>query len=855
MLTKSIFISPTRERARDFARQYDGKGFLQTFTLQEYVYTTFASSGKNLAFRQAGGIEESLLLEEALKGIEVKHFGFLKNDFESYTNTAAAILQFFYMVKSNHVDIKHFKYPPEKLHDLERLFDAFEKAKRKRNLVDYADIQLFVLDRIRSGNALNGYETIYYDKFEQSGIHLWGSGIENEIYEEIRKHPKAVISEKDRTNRLRNIHVNRVFSRYNEIEEAARIAKTILITTGCDLNDIVIAAGRLDKYLLSFEQVFAKYELPVFVTQGMPLYHFPVFQDLIDYLGKGKSLEEARKMLMARYHSIRKMLDDPFLAGIHDSTKGSLRAIENLIAHLRSLSKLEIRKKDLARFVNESLRGEFVYHKKPGIHVQELNQLVHRQFEHVILIGVDSENIPLVPSGNFLYGPRDMVSVFGQNNSWLLSAFHIDEVFTNNTNVYVVKAGNEDRMELKFARLLVDRVPDIEKLDPYIIPDNIKYRVLNKEDILSQQEPVRVRLDDNAEKFIASLISPEFTAYDGIVANFNKEMPYFSVSQFNTYAKCPLQYFFSTVLKLKEPSTTEGFDPMQMGTIAHACFEMFGRGVIDGSIRMPASLNAVIKKKMKSIAEAAFREIIKEDNIEESIEHRVQLYELTKGLDGEPENDKDRGVLLKFLDYVYNENNTYGYMLRNIHEVEYKFEPSEFDIEGIPMKGFIDRVDIADDRVILIDYKPTKKVDDDVRDNLLGKMTSFKEFQLPVYSLLANKRFNKDGSRAVESFLLTFKDKGGEFSRVSYKNGVFSFEKKTTGRNGNTEVLDDPDYEKNMKNEIKNIVANIRKGDFRFSLDEDACEWCGFVRICRKEVRIDCLTNLIHEVSHEELES
>lgn len=836
MITKSIFISPTRERARDFARQYEGKGFLQTFTLQEYIYTTFASSSENLALRQATGIEEGILLEEALRDLDLKHFGFLKNDFESYVNTAAAVLQFFYMVKSNRVDIKHFRYPTDKEHDLKLLFDAYEKSKRKRNLVDYADIQLFVLERIRTGGALDGYERIYYDTFEQSGIHLWGTGIEREIFEEIKKHPSSVISQKDRKNRLRNITVNRVFSRYNEIEEAARIAKSILITTGCALNDIVIAAGRLDNYLLSFEQVFASYGLPVFVTQGLPLYHFPVFHDLIEYIRKGKTLEEARKMLLARYHAIRKKLDDPSLEGLHDAVKGSLIAIQHLIIRLREMGKLGIRKKDMAGFIDSALRGEFVYHKKPGIYVQELNQLVHRQFDHVILIGVDSENIPLVPSGSFLYGPRDLASVFGQNNSWQLSAFHMDEVFTNNANVYVIRAGNDDRKELKFSQVLVDRVPDIDDRGPYEVPGEIKYRVMNKENILSQKSPERIRLDDNGERFIESLISPEFTAFDGIIKNFSRETPYFSVSQFNTYARCPLQYFFSNVLRLKEPSTSEGFDPMQFGTLAHACFEMFGRGVIDGSIVLPPDLNDKIKKKMMSIAGEAFKEMIKEGGIEETIDHRVQLFELTRGLEEEPADDKDKGVLLKFLEYVYDESNAYGYMLRNLREVEYKFEPSEFDIDGIPMKGYIDRVDVADDRVVLIDYKPTKTISTTILEDMLEKIQSFKEYQLPVYSLLANKRFNADRSRAVESFLLTFKNKKGEeFSRVTYKDGVFSFEKKT-GRNETTEIPD-PDYENNMKNEIKNIVANINKGDFRFSLDEDACDWCNFTKICRRDMK------------------
>lgn len=838
MISKSIFISPTRERARDFARLYEGKDFLQTFTLQEFIYTAYASSVETLACRQASGMEENLLLEETISGLELKHFGFLKNDYESYLNTAAAMLQFYYMVKSNRVDVKYFKYPSEKESDLIRIKDEYEKLKKKRNLVDYADMQLFVLEKIRNGGELDKYAKIHYDAFEESGIHLWGSGIEREIYEEIQKHPAAVIAVKDRANRLKNIQVNRVFSRYNEIEEAARIAKSILISNGCSINDIVIAVGNLGKYLLGFEQVFSAYGLPVFVTQGLPLYHFPVFQEVVDFVKKGKSLDDARKMLFGKYHATKKKLEDPSLEAIHDSVKGSLRAMENIAAHLRSLSKLKIVRKDMAGFISNTLREEFVYYKKPGIYIQELNQLVHRQFEHVILMGVDSENIPQVPSGNFLYGPRDLVSVFGQNNSWLLSAFHIDEIFTNNTYVYVVRAGTEDKKELKFSQVLVDRVPDIYERGQYLIPDEIKYQVLNKADILSQKAPERIRLDDNGEKFIDSLISTEFTAFDGIVEMFSRDMPYFSVSQFNTYAQCPLKYFFSTILGLREPSSAEGFDQMQMGDLAHTCFEMFGRGVIDGSIKLPAILNAPVKKRMKSIAGTAFRELLKKNEMEETIDHRVQLFELTRGLEDEPVSDADKGALLKFLEYVYDENNTYGYMLRNISEVEYKFEPQDFDIDGIPMKGYIDRIDVADDRVVLIDYKPTKKVDNTIREELLDKITSFKEFQLTVYSLLADKRFNNDRSKSIESFLLTFRDKKGEeFSRVTYRDGVFSFEKKTAGRNAATEIIDEPDYEKNMKNEIKGIVANIRKGNFGFSLDEDACEWCGFTKMCRRDVR------------------
>ena len=830
MLKKSIFISPTRERARDFVQNYRGNHVLETFTIPEFINYLFSGSRENLGKREIDDAEKLLLLEEVLDLLKLKHFIYL--DVDSFPSTIAVILKYFYLVKANRMEVGENKnFTNEKMNELEKIFLKYEDLKKKRNLVDYADKMISVCSKLENLKILDEFEEIYCDQFENKGVHLWGNLLEKEIYEHLKKSEKTISVEMENKKQLKKLYYNEVFSRYNEIEEAARIAKSILQKNKCNPNDIVVAVGKLDNYVPGFEQVFSKYGLSVFVTRGTGLGHFPIFIDAVKQLKKGKSIDELLETLSKRFYLIKKNSEELGLEKISYSIMKNLSALQETLKVLRRIKKLDLNGKDIAQFLFDNYKDRSVYAGRAGINVQELNQLVYRSFEHVIVLGVDSESLPIVGGDNFLYSSRDMEKFFGQNNSYMLSSFHLGEIFNNNENVYIVKAKNSEKVKLELSQIVLEEVPEMgdeKKRERYPVGKDAR----NKEDLLVQDIPSRVKLDDNGEKYVESITSPMFTGYDGILKNFSREFRCFSVSQFNSYARCPLNYYFNSILRIKPPESSEEFDPMQMGSLAHECYQLLGSEVLNGKYDMPQSMNKSVKNKMLAIAKIAYKNMLKEAKVKkESVHHKIQFHALTRGLVDEPTSEKEKGVLRTFLDYTYDGTNGNGDNLQFIQSVELEIKPNDFEIEGIKIKGFIDRVDLVENKSVLIDYKPTKTVNDNIKNELFEKFFELKEFQLPVYSLYANEHLSKKKDTTVEAFLLSFKNgKPCEFSKVKYDNDTFSFE------NESGEYIEDKNYEKKMKKAIKKIVSDIKKGKFNFSLDEDACQWCNFVTICHRNV-------------------
>ncbi len=838
-ISKSIFIAPTRERARDFALSGNEKGFLETFALAGFVHHVYNSLPESIHYRQITNIEEQILFEKVIEKTPLKHFQFIKDDPLSYANTIKSIRDFFYLVKSNNAVIGDFRYDSDKQYDLESLYRGFEEIKKSQYVNDYPDRSVAVLETLRNRDWMNRYNTIYCDSFEENGVHLWGSGLDSEVYGEIAGSPRCTRVQDDKNSRLDTVYHNTVFNRINEIEEAARIVKTLVIEEKCQPEDIVIAAGNLGPYLTAFEDVFARYNMPVFITGGVPLAHFPVFNDTIRMLRSGKGLDAVEKMLFGRLGGIKKQLSDQTNPHLQSAMMKSAEAVDHLLHILRTIRRLGITHTDIGSLIFDTYRDEKVYVKRPGVMVQELNQTVHRKFERLILLGVDSENIPGTITGNFLYGAGDTERIFGQNNPWKLYTLYLDQVFRNSRFVHVISAKNENGKRLELSRILVNCCPDIEKRLPFSCSDKNRFRVLNREDILNLKEPCRVKLDPDGEDYIASITTNEYTSHDGVLKKFYRNFSYFSVSQFNQYARCPLSYYFSYILNLKPPESDEGLDAMTTGTFAHACFETMSREVIDKRYSMPGSLTEGLKKKMQAIAEKEYRKILKEKKISGmgNIYHRMQFHNLTRGLSDEDIREANKGILLKFLEYVYDPENRDRYRLNSIHSVEHVIEPGEFSIDGIPVKGLIDRVDMNDERIAVIDYKPTKIVDKSVREELIRKMLEYREFQLPVYALYSHEQLDTGKNKTIETFLLTFRDsKACEFSKVLYRNGVFTFMMETGGRNSTEEELVLDDFEVNMRKEIKKIVNNIKKGDFRLTPGEEACRWCNFITICHQDL-------------------
>lgn len=177
-----------------------------------------------------------------------------------------------------------------------------------------------------------------------------------------------------------------------------------------------------------------------------------------------------------------------------------------------------------------------------------------------------------------------------------------------------------------------------------------------------------------------------------------------SASKLNSYARCPRQFFYRNVLEIDEPESIY----LRVGSLVHdALKEIITPGATGDEVRA-------------ALRDAGTREIA-----ERLVTDAFQ----------------DAGAWMRELSVKYLEN-----MLRDVATLEalregnYRVrmleEPVEGEVEGMPLRGRMDRVDDVEGLgPVVIDYKISGSVDKSY-GTVLRKMES-NYWQLPVYAVMA----------------------------------------------------------------------------------------------------------------------
>jgi len=319
----------------------------------------------------------------------------------------------------------------------------------------------------------------------------------------------------------------------------------------------------------------------------------------------------------------------------------------------------------------------------------------------------------------------------------------------------------------------------------------------------------------------SDLIKNKLTLYK------NKE---YSISQLETYAKCPFKFFIERILNIKpleEP--TEEIEAKEMGSILHSILFEFYTELRDRNLQLQNCSEEVFAEASKIMREIAERGVNAA-----SFNSPVTFYEKEKilGFGGKWENS----VLYKFLE---EERDDAGNLIPSFFEVSFGTLKKEWtdkslsssepvEIDGIRLRGKIDRIEISEgDKLFnIVDYK------------LGGKKPTFKELkngislQLPVYlyaaSELLKKKYNKDFS-PNDMIIYSLKYSADKFGKdpVSIKN---SRDKEITT----------PEQLINLTIEhVKKYIQKISEGEFCLSphgnREQIVCGYCQFKSVCRIE--------------------
>ncbi len=286
-----------------------------------------------------------------------------------------------------------------------------------------------------------------------------------------------------------------------------------------------------------------------------------------------------------------------------------------------------------------------------------------------------------------------------------------------------------------------------------------------------------------------------------------------SPSALQTYIKCTLRFYYEYVARLRSPDeTTEEMDSLHFGNIVHSVLEQIYKPYLNKMLDK-AQLMSILGNK------AALKNLI---------DRTAEDY-LDKTFGEDSAMLKGRWSLLSEVATLYVENfirfdaNQAPFMVKN---VEMRFTAG---FSNVTIGGIIDRLDLRNGNLYLIDYKTgaEKNVFTSVEELFSGKpaLKNDNVFQVLCYSFLYAGRNPGTGTPVPLLYYLRTLSTAGN-------NGFLSY-----GRS----ILNEPAMVEALKNDFYDRLKVLLEELFNFSIPfvqteySDHCKYCSFISICQRD--------------------
>jgi len=767
-------IAPSIHRAKQIER-LSGNLLARSLTLDNFVQAYYDRYGtmRIISTDEALSIMASFFMAQ-----NREHFDYITADGEAMEQIASFIID----LKRNNVAPETFRFTAAKQSELSELYTSYNTFLKKHGIGDRADMERFVLEAItHDALTLKVFGEIIVDDFTQNDVHFETSKTQYDLLNTLRACGTSMskaIGENNQPNFYEPAPAP--FGLFDEVASALKIARTLLDKSESS-DDILIVTPAIDEYAPVFESLYEAYGLQGYTSIGTPL------SSLLPQLKKSDPLNESELFTLARSRQRQIKID-----------------VEKTSDRLASIG---IAYNTTAAYEKAVEQARIKSRTKTGLLLTEPNQLLSiDKIKHLIFLGTDMGHFPPVSKEGFLASTQQHETLLHNNSLYLSSLNHYTQMKAVSENIYIVAATYKGKTKLARSHLIT------EKCTPFDISD-----------VLAPFELPRVgkRIDDpQLDTYFSTRVLPE-SPYDGYDAG-GYEVKTLSASQLGSYAMCPRRYFFDRVLKISAPGTPEeGLDASEKGTIMHKCFELFAIDAKGGKITIGSEVDSTLKNHMIDKAKIAYEMFLTDNELTQSINHRLYFQELTRGLS---EGDEAQGVLINFLQFITENNTSINGFRDSEFEMEFRLNRS-FNAVGNDqpyfIKGYIDRIDIKDDEIRIVDYKSKKASGIDKAK--LTQMMELKDMQLALYILYARRAY---GDKKIESYLQTFKSGNvhAQFARAA------TFE---VGKEGEYLHYDEA-FEQSLIDKIEAIKTSMAHGDFHYDdSDSKHCEYCDFAVMCR----------------------
>lgn len=432
-----------------------------------------------------------------------------------------------------------------------------------------------------------------------------------------------------------------------------------------------------------------------------------------------------------------------------------------------------------------------------GLQVMGLLETRTLDFKNLVLLSANEDTLPTGKSEHSFL-PYEVRMAFGlptHRDRDALFAYHFYRLLQRAENVYLLYNTNSDTLGGgEKSRFLTQLEYELPRTNP-----NAK--------LTSQVLSMAIPAQDAAPLTVAK--SPE--VLQRISAFMQAGV---SPSALNTFIRCPLDFYYSYLLRLPETEEVEEtIEAATLGTIVHEVLEAF--------------YEPFCGKQLSAEIVRGFSTRI-ESEVHQRFEQRFDAQDLSYG-----KNLLIIKVAIRFLENFLEQEAVQletlaadGQTLTILateqeldHELELVLPGQENEVQKVLLKGHADRIDQIGDTIRVIDYKTGKVaarellVDDE--ETLFADADKRKSLQLFLYALLYAKKHENLAVLKLQSGIISFRNLSSGFMPVGIKN---------------RSALLDADLLSSIESHLKVLIGSMYDLEAHFAHNEDS-EYCLYCEV------------------------
>lgn len=433
--------------------------------------------------------------------------------------------------------------------------------------------------------------------------------------------------------------------------------------------------------------------------------------------------------------------------------------------------------KKLFFVVNKNEKLSFYGEPLQGLQIMGLLETRAIDFENLIVLSCNEKSLPGTNSQNSFI-PQDLKEYYGlptKHDRESIYAYYFYRILQRSTNIHLIyNNGLPNELDSnEISRYLIQ----IEKELPY----PIKIKHYNFE---WKNKSQHIQITKNKE----TITKIDFLFEKGL-----------SPSALNTYLRCPLDFYYKYVLRIREKDELEEtIENNTQGDIIHKVLEDLYKE--KGPIINLKEIDWMLGK-FRELTEDAYQDVFPSNSFKHGknlLYYNLALQSIELFLNKEKEFIKAHGPI-------------------EIIGLETKIEttievPTEFGIKKVLLKGKADRIDKHHGKIRIIDYKSGYTSQDQVSSSFDNITKSYKAIQLLFYAYLYNKQ---NIGIIPQSGIISMKNINAGLLNFTLKQGRSSAEL-------SQESLDE--FEKILKELIADIYDNSTS--FSHNLDSKYCMMC-----------------------------